>query len=79
MGGKVGAVSMTQHDHSATACHNVSPPHRLRKNERLLRHLLRHIPIYQRSRPVTVFSGGIARNNRPDVHVKTVSGLGRRY
>src|SRR3954468_3184387 len=29
MGVKVGAVSMTQHDHSATACRNVLTPHRL--------------------------------------------------
>jgi O2-independent ubiquinone biosynthesis accessory factor UbiT len=31
MGTKVGAVSMTQHDHKATACRNVLTPHRLRK------------------------------------------------
>jgi hypothetical protein len=30
MGAKVGAVSMTQHDHRATACRNVPTPHRLR-------------------------------------------------
>jgi hypothetical protein len=35
MGVKVGAVSMTQHDHSATACRNVLTPHRLRLVVRL--------------------------------------------
>ena len=53
MGAKVDAVSMTQHDHRATACRNVLTPHRLRIDPRTVAKMLSFSvpPGYRRSHP----------------------------